>query len=152
MNRFIENHKWNLIFWGINIFGWLGISGIGFFFTPNIDGYRESAFFMVSLILGADIGLISTGLLRAYLKRKISLEQFSFKDFIKIILSIVVIALLHSGLNLGSGLLLEKLDLIQLFFNEEIKIPEMYKNYGVGFLIFNGFVVIIGWTVLYNRD
>ncbi len=149
MNRFIENHKWNIIFWAVNIFGWLGMSGVGFFFTPNVDGYRESAFFMVSLILGVDIGLLSTGLLRAYLKRNISLEQFSLKDLLKIVLSIVVIALVHSGLNIGSGLLLEKFDLIQLFFNEEIKVPEIYKKYGIGFVILNAFIVIIGWTVLY---
>lgn len=134
--------KWSLAFWTVNFLGWGGIVFIADAFTPNIDGYKETNYFIITLWATFVIGMLTTGLLRAYIKN-IGLDDFGKRELIKIFSAITVISLLYFGLSFGLGFLMGYLGV------EESKVPEIYKEFGVGLALINSFITIIGWTVIY---
>ena len=112
--------KWSLSFWIVNYLGWAGIAFVAYAFTPNIDGYKETNYFITSIWGAFFIGMLTTGLLRAYIKN-IGLDDFGKQKFIKIFSAITVIALLYFALSFGLGYLMG------YFGVEDVKVPEMYK-------------------------
>lgn len=137
-----SSKKWSLAFWGVNFLGWGGIAFVAYAFTPSLDGYKESNHFLISILGTFFIGMLTTGVLRAYLKN-ITLDDFGTRDLIKIFAAITVIALLYFGITYGFGYLLGR------FEEENVKVPEMYKEFSIGLGILNSFLTIIGWTVFY---
>lgn len=135
--------KWSIAFWAVQLTGWGGISYLGYLFTPTEGGWRDSSFFAFALWAGLFIGLLVTGLLRAYLKRKVLLDNFDSKELIKVIGAVVVATILYAGLSYGTGFLKGYFDL------EKIEVPKMYENLGLGFLIFNSFITVLVWTIFY---
>ena len=134
--------KWSLSFWIVNFLGWAGIAFEAYAFTPNIDGYKETNYFITSIWGAFFIGMLTTGLLRAYIKN-IGLDDFGKQKLIKIFSAITVIALLYFALSFGLGYLMG------YFGVEDVKVPEMYKDFGIGLALINAFITIIGWTVIY---
>lgn len=135
--------KWSLAFWAVQLLGWGGLTYMGYIFTPNEGGYRESRYFFFALWAGLAIGIATTGFLRFYLNRKINLDNFNSKELIKILVAVVIASLAYAAFTYGAGY-------SKNFFDpEEVKIPNIYKDFGLGFLIFNSFITIIGWSILY---
>lgn len=134
--------KWSLAFWTVNFLGWAGIVFVAYSFTPSMEGYKETKHFLMSLWVTFLIGMVTTGLLRAYIMN-VNLDDFSKNEILKILAAVLIASGLYFGLSLASGYLMEH------FADEKIKIPEMYKEFGIGLLITNSLMTIIGWTVIY---
>ncbi|QLG46019.1 sensor histidine kinase [Costertonia aggregata] len=142
MDSFFKKYRWGLAFWAVNFSGWAGISFIAYAFTPSFDGYKDSNHFLISILATFVIGMLVTGILRAYLKH-FKLDNFGTKDLFKILSAITIISLLYFGLTYGSGYV------IGYFEDEKIEIPDMYKEYSTGLVIFNSFLIMIGWSIFY---
>jgi len=138
-----SNIKWSIAFWTVQLIGWGGISYIGYLFSPTDGGWRDSSFFAFALWAGLFIGLFVTGLLRAYLKSKILLDNFDSKELIKVMGAVGVATIIYAGLSYGMGFLKGYFDL------EKVEVPKMYQDLGVGFLMFNSFMTILIWTIFY---
>ncbi len=134
--------KWTLAFWAVNLFGWGGIAFIAYAFTPSADGYKETNLFLYTLLATFGIGIFTTTILREYLKR-ITFDDFGTKELLKIFGAITIISILYFGLTFGFGYLMGKFD------EEKTKLPEIYKEFGIGLAVFNSFITIIGWTIIY---
>ena len=134
--------KWSLAFWGVNLLGWGGIAFVAYAFTPSLDGYKETNHFLISILGTFAIGILTTGILRAFLKN-ITLDDFGKRELFKIFAAITVIALLYFGITYGFGYLLGRIE------EQEVKIPEMYKNFSVALGILNSFLTMIGWSIFY---
>lgn len=134
--------KWSLAFWGVNLLGWGGIAFVAYAFTPSLDGYKESSHFLISILGTFVIGMLTTGILRAYLKN-ITLDDFGTRELLKILAAIALIALLYFGITYGFGYFLGR------FEDEKVKIPDMYKEFSVGLGILNSVLTMIGWSVFY---
>ncbi len=135
--------KWNLAFWAVQLLGWGGMTYVGYIFTPNEGGYKESSFFFFALWIGLAIGLLTTGILRHYLNRRIFLDNFDSKELMKILGAVAVASIVYAALTYGAGFFKGYFD------HEEVEIPAIYENFGIGFLIFNSFMTIIVWTIFY---
>lgn len=143
MERKKTSLKWSIAFWATQLIGWGGISYIGYLFTPTDGGWRDSSFFAFALWAGLVIGLFTTGLLRAYLKRKVLLDNFDSKELLKVVGAVIVATIIYAGLSYGTGFLKGYFDL------EKVEVPKMYENLGLGFVIFNSFMTILVWTIFY---
>ncbi len=143
MTSFVKKHKWNLSFWAVQFLGWGGILFIAYAFTPDLDGYKESKVFLYSLISSFFIGIFSTTLLRYYLIRIINFDTFEIRQLLKIFVGLLIASLLYFGLSYGFGYLLGKYSV------EDVKVPEMYKDLGIGLLFINSFITITGWAIFY---
>ena len=143
MASFIKKHRWAISFWFVQFMSWGGLVFIAYAFTPDADGYKGTDTFKYGLISTFFVGLISTSLLRYYLKRIINFDVFESSQILKILLGIAVAALVYFGLSYGTGYCMGK------FAEEDIKVPEMYKDFGVGLMVINSFITIFGWTIFY---
>lgn len=143
MASFIKKHRWAISFWMVQLLGWGGICFIAYAFTPDMDGYKGSNIFYYGLISTFFIGIFSTSLLRSFLKRILNFDAFDFRQVLKIGIGITIAALIYFGLSYGIG------QLMRNYSEENVKIPEMYKNFGMGLLLFNSFITIFGWTFFY---
>ena len=135
--------KWSLAFWTVQLIGWGGITYLGYLFTPTDSGWKDSSYFLFALWIGLAIGLFVTGLLRAYLKRKVLLDNFNSEVLLKVVSAVIVAAILYAGLGYSVQFLSGFFDL------EKAEVPEMYKNLGSGLVIFNSFMTILVWTIFY---
>ncbi len=143
MSNWITKNKWNIAFWSTQLFGWGGLHLFSYVVTPDIDGYTETKFYAFALWASFFIGLVSTGLLRTYLKRNIFLEKFTSKEALKIALSVTITAIFYAVVSYSTGYLKGTFD------TEEVTTPKFYENFGIEILIFNSFVTILAWTVIY---
>ena len=134
----------NLLFWSIQVISWGAILGFAYVFTPDVDGFKSSGFLKFSLATSFVIGLFCTGLLRAYLKRKIELNDFKKRYWLWIFISVIVCVAAYALLSYAAGYLSH-----QFFESDVSKVPDIYKNAGWGVLIANSFITIFGWTMLY---
>lgn len=142
MDLFKRN--WNLIFWSVQVFGWGSVLFIGFIFTPDMDGFKQSNLFYFSLLSSFFVGMFTTGLLRFFLKRKVDINEFRSRDFANIAIFTFLAASLYAGLSYFTGYCSD------LFFEKDsVKLPEMYKEFGWGLMVVNSFITITGWTFLY---
>jgi hypothetical protein len=143
MASFIKKYRWDISFWTVQVLGWGGICFIAYAFTPDMDGYKGTNVFFYGLISTFVIGIFSTGLLRSILKRILNFDAFDSRQLIKIFIAIVIASLIYFGLSYGFGYWVGK------HSEESVKVPEMYKDFGIGLLLINSFITIIGWTVFY---
>lgn len=139
----INKYRWDIAFWAVQCIGWGGLTYIAYLFTPNTDGYKETNFFFFLLIVTFGIGITSTGLLRWYLKANVSLDNFNTQELVKILFAVGAASLLYFGLSYATGYLKAYFD------SEVVKIPEIYKEFGLGLALLNSFLTIIGWTIFY---
>lgn len=143
MASFIKKHRWAISFWLVQFLSWGGLIFIAYAFTPDSDGYKSTNMFKIGLLSTFLVGLVSTSLLRSYLKRVINFDSFESQQIIKILVGISVASLIYFGLSYGTGYCMGK------YGDESIKVPEMYKDFGVGLMLVNSFVTIFGWTIFY---
>lgn len=143
MASFIKKYRWQVSFWMVQLLGWGGLIFIAYAFTPDMDGYKESDIFYYGLLSTFFIGIFSTSLLRFFLKRILNFDAFDSSQLLKVFIGIALAALLYFGLSYGFG------HLVGEYSDEHVKVPEMYKDFGIGLLLVNSFITIIGWTIFY---
>lgn len=143
MASFIKKHRWAISFWLIQFLSWGGLVFIAYAFTPDAEGYKGTLTFKYGLLSTFFIGLFSTSVLRYYLKRIINFDSFESSQIFKILVGIAVAAFLYFGLSYGFGYCMGK------YGEEQVKVPEMYKDFGIGLLLVNSFITIFGWTIFY---
>lgn len=143
MTSFVKKYRWSISFWVVQLMSWGGLVFIAYAFTPDMDGYKGSKVFNYGLISTFLIGIVSTSLLRSYLKRIINFDAFEKNQVVKILIGVACASLLYFGLSYGFGYCMGK------YSEEDIKVPEMYKNFGIGLMIVNSFITIFGWTIFY---
>lgn len=143
MASFIKRHRWHFYFWSVQLLGWGGLVFIAYAFTPDMEGYKGSKLFYYGLIATFVIGISATGLLRYFLKRILNFDDFDSKQLFKILTGIAIAVLVYFGLSYGFGYLVGK------YTDEDVKIPEMYRDLGIGLMLVNSLIIILGWTVFY---
>lgn len=143
MASYIKKHKWSISFWLVQLLSWGGLVFIAYAFTPDTDGYKATNLFKYGLLSTFLIGVFSTSLLRYYLKSIINFDAFGTGQIIKILIGISVVSLIYFGLSYGTGYYMGK------YGEENVKVPEMYKDFGIGLLMINSFITIFGWTIFY---
>ncbi|MFD0796654.1 sensor histidine kinase [Maribacter chungangensis] len=143
MASFIKRHRWHFYFWSVQLLGWGGLVFIAYAFTPDMEGYKGSKLFYYGLIATFVIGISATGLLRYFLKRILNFDEFDSKQLFKILMGIAIAVLVYFGLSYGFGYLVGK------YTDEDVKIPEMYRDLGIGLMLVNSLIIILGWTVFY---
>ena len=108
MTSFIKKYRWDISFWTAQLLAWGGLVFIAYAFTPDMDGYKGSSVFYYGLISTFIIGILSTGLLRSFLKRVLNFDAFDSRQLIKVFFAITVAALIYFGLSYGFGHLVGK--------------------------------------------
>ena len=137
----LSEKKRNRIFWILQFAGW------GFINLFSIAFLRKFGpeFVIFSVVAGTFIGIFSTTLLRYYLKKNISLEDFRFKEFLKIGLSVLVAAIIYGGLSFLIGLAYGKMG---MDLSEGQK--EMLKAFDNPLiLVFNSIFMMVAWVICY---
>ncbi len=145
MTVFSGKNKWSIAFWTIQVTSWFGLLLFSYIVTPDFDGFKQSRLFKLSMIMSLVSGIISTALLRYYLKKNVSLDGFGVKELTKIFVAILIASGIYFLLNFSVGFLED-------FFleKETVEIPEIYRQeYSLGLLVFSSFFTILGWTVFY---
>ncbi|RRQ49336.1 histidine kinase [Maribacter algicola] len=143
MASFIKKHRWAISFWLVQLLSWGGLVFIAYAFTPDADGYKATNLFKYGLLSTFLIGVFSTSLLRFYLKRILNFDAFETSQILKILIGISVVSLIYFGLSYGTGYYMGKCG------EEDVKVPEMYKEFGLGLMLINSFITIFGWTIFY---
>ncbi|MEH6678938.1 MAG: histidine kinase [Sediminicola sp.] len=137
----ISLEKKNGIFWILQFLGWGALS-----FFPVLVLKELSFEFMVFSVLSSLVtGIISTNLLRMYLKREITFDGFGAKDVIKILVSVLICGILYAGMNFGFGYLYGR---YAPFKTElDLKLLSGYNSYWL--ITFNSIIIIFGWVICY---
>lgn len=102
-------------------------------------------FLVYSILMGTAIGIFSTSVLRWYLKSNIQFDGFGLKEFLKILVSFIVTAVLFGGLNILFGFVYVKFG--PSLTDSELKIFRMYDN--VWIQVLNSLFLIGAWVVTY---
>ncbi|RNC89254.1 MAG: histidine kinase [Allomuricauda sp.] len=137
----LSDKKRNRIFWILQLGGW------GFLNMFSIVFLRKFGpeFVIFSVFTGTFIGILSTTLLRYYLKRNISLDDFRAKEFLKIGGAILVAAIIYGGLSFVLGLAYGKMG---MDLSEGQK--EMLKAFDNPLiLVFNSIFMMSAWVICY---
>ncbi|MEM1338267.1 MAG: histidine kinase [Bacteroidota bacterium] len=103
------------------------------------------AFIIFSVLSGTFIGVFSTSILRWYLKRKVSLEDFTVKELLKIATATLVTAFIFGSLNFGFGFAYGRLG--PEMSDVELKILKAFDS--LGLIIFSSLFNIIIWLSCY---
>ncbi|MGB3151097.1 MAG: histidine kinase [Maribacter sp.] len=143
MASFIKRYRWDISFWAVQLLGWGGLVFIAYAFTPDMDGYKGSEIFYYGLLSTFFIGILATSLLRSFLKRILNFDAFDSRQLLKIFLGITVASFIYFGISYGFG------HFVGEYSQENVKAPEMYKDFGIGLLLINSFITITGWTIFY---
>ena len=98
-----------------------------------------------SIITGMFIGVFSTSLLRWFIKKNVNFENFSLRDFLKILGGFLVGAALFGFLNFGFGYLYVKKG--PQLTEAEIQLFNTYDS--IWIQVVNALFVIGAWTVTY---
>ncbi|NKI33258.1 sensor histidine kinase [Croceivirga thetidis] len=138
--NFLEKNR-NMVFWGLQLLGWGFINLISIFVISKFG----TAFVVFSITSGMFVGIFSTSLLRAYLKKEVGFENFGITEIIKILLSSTVAAGIYGFLSYGLGYAYGKYgpELSEL----EHDILKSFDN--VWLLVINSIFIIGVWTVCY---
>ncbi|MEC7264136.1 MAG: histidine kinase [Bacteroidota bacterium] len=128
-------------FWILQLLGWGFINSI-VLLVPKEISVELSVF---SFVFGMVIGISTTTLLRWYLKKVVSFDDFKWKDLGKIFIGLCVTAFIFAGLNIAFGYLY-----IKLGFELTEAERYMFKGYN-NFLmqILNSFFLAGAWMVTY---
>lgn len=138
--NFLEKNR-NKVFWVLQLLGWGFINFISIIFISKFG----TAFMVFSIVSGMFVGIFSTSILRAYLKREVAFENFGITEIIKIILSVLVASLIYGLLSYGFGYYYGK-------FGPELSDIEhdILKSFdNVWLLVVNSIFIIGVWTVCY---
>ncbi|SNZ01555.1 Histidine kinase [Flagellimonas pacifica] len=137
----LTNKKNNHTFWILQILGWGFINSFSIFALQKIS----VEMIVYSIVVGTFIGVLSTSLVRWYLKRSIRFDSFGFAEFLKVAASFFVGAGLFGVLNYFFGYVYRE-------FGPELTGAEMqmFQYYDkVWIQIMNAFFLIGAWTVTY---
>ena len=137
----LNSKRRNYIFWVLQLLGWGFINSVSIFVVKGLS----PQLLLYSVVMGTFLGIFSTSLLRWYLKRSVQFESFGGKDFIKILVSFLLTALVFGALNTLFGFLYVK-------FGPTLTEAEhnMFKNYdNIGIQVLNSLFLIGAWTVTY---
>ncbi|WP_431123174.1 sensor histidine kinase [Flagellimonas flava] len=137
----LTERKRNLVFWILQFLGWGFINMLSLFALKKVS----VALVVYSIITGMFIGVLTTSLLRWYLKRKVDFENFSRKDLLKILGGYVSGAGLFGVMNYGFGYLYVKNG--PQLTEAEINLFNTYDN--VWIQVVNSLFIIGAWTVTY---
>ena len=99
LKTFFRAYKWDISFWTVQLLSWGGLIFIAYAFTPNIEGYKQGKVFFYSLVATFIIGLVTTGILRGYLKRILNFDNFDSRQVVKIMAAILIVSLLYFGMS-----------------------------------------------------
>ena len=143
LKTFFRAYKWDISFWTVQLLSWGGLVFIAYAFTPNIEGYKQGKFFFYSLVATFIIGLVTTGILRGYLKRILNFDNFDSRQVVKIMVAILIVSLLYFGMSYAFGYGIGK------YSPDQMQIPDMYKDMGLGLAFFNSIFTMTGWTIFY---
>lgn len=138
MNFFERNR--NLVFWATNFLSWFVLNLFSVFVLRGFS----TQFVLFSVIAGTLIGLISTGLLRTYLKRVVDYDSFSTNTLIKVGISFIIASGIFGLLNFGFGW-----SYAHMFPPNEKELQLLEKFSGVGILIFSSLFNIFIWLCGY---
>ncbi|MEM9000382.1 MAG: histidine kinase [Bacteroidota bacterium] len=137
----ISEKSRNRLFWVLQFAGWGFLNLISVFFLKKLS----VAFVVFSIITGISVGILSTSLLRVYLKRKVFFENFGLSDLFKIVLSSLIAAFLYGSLSVGLGVLYEKYG--PGITEMEKEFLKAYDN--IWIVVFNSLFIIFSWVVTY---
>lgn len=137
----LSDKKRNYIFWGLQFFGWSFINLIAVF-VPKKISWELTLF---SVLAGIFIGILSTSLLRYYLKRNIKFESFDVNDFIKIMVSFVLTSIFYGLLNVFFGYIYVKFG--PELTESELQLFRSYDNFWIQ--VINSLFMIGAWIVTY---
>jgi len=139
-----KQHKWNIAFWTVQLLGWGGLMIFSYQFTPDFDGFKGSSIFKLLLLVSFLSGVISTSLLRFYLKRSLSLDSFGLRELSKITVGILVASAIYYLMNFSAG------SFEGFYPKDEVKIPEIYRlDFNRVLAVFSSILTIVAWTVFY---
>ncbi|NDV43724.1 sensor histidine kinase [Flagellimonas sediminis] len=128
-------------FWILQLIGWGFINSI-VLLVPKEISVELSIF---SFIFGMFIGIAATSMLRWYLKRFVSFDDFKWIDLGKIFIGLCLTAFIFAGLNIAFGYLYIKIGFV---LTEAEKV--MFKGYNNLLMqILNSFFLVGAWMVTY---
>lgn len=137
----LSSKKRNIIFWVLQLAGWGFLNIISVFILKKLS----FEFLLYSVLGGMLIGITCTSLLRFYLKRNVSFEDFGLRELIKIASSYLVTSSVYGALNIAFGL-------FYVAYGPELSEDDLgiLKNYdSIGLVIFNALFIIFVWLVCY---
>ncbi|MEO9512002.1 MAG: histidine kinase [Flavobacteriaceae bacterium] len=137
----LNNRKGNYIFWILQFLGWGFINILSIFILKKVS----TELLIYSIIAGMFIGIFTTSLIRWYLKRNIQFEAFGLRDFLNILASFIVGAVLFGSLNYSFGHFYAKFG--PGLSETEIQMFKLYDGFWIQ--IINSLFVIGSWLVTY---
>jgi len=138
--RFFEHYR-NQIFWSLQLVGWSAWNLTSIFLIKELS----PSFTIYSTIAGIFIGVLSTSLLRWFLKRYVNFENFTGNDFLKISVSVLVAALIFGLLNFLFGYFYHEFgpELTEL----DRKILKTFDSFGL--IVFSSIFNVGAWAACY---
>lgn len=137
---FIERKR-NLVFWLLQLLGWGFINIFSIVFLNKLG----AAFVVFSVITGLFIGILTTSLLRIYLKKNVHFDSFTVVEIAKVIGAVLGAAVVYGGLNYAFGYAYGKLG--PELNDIEHEILKSFDN--IWILVFNSLFMMGVWTVCY---
>ena len=137
----LSDKRRNRIFWILQVLGWGLMNTLSLFMVKVMS----TSFIVFSILAGTFVGIISTSILRSYLKRNIFFDNFGLKEIIKIIVSTIVSSAIYAVLSIGAGFIFASFWTLETEIDK--KMFEVYNN--VGLLITGSLFTVFGWVVLY---
>ncbi|UOB16354.1 sensor histidine kinase [Abyssalbus ytuae] len=91
----LSGKKRNLVFYTLQVFGWGGLFLFSYVVTPKESLDKPASHYIISFGINFIFGILSTSLLREYVKKYVRLDDINFKEIIKLILSGLVCVLFY---------------------------------------------------------
>ncbi|MEM1003611.1 MAG: histidine kinase [Bacteroidota bacterium] len=137
----ITKKNQNSIFWILQFLGWgfLSCSSLLILKTSSIE------FVLFNVVGGMFIGIVSTSILRYYLKHNLVFEDFGVKELLKILCATLVASGIYALLNLFFGYLFHEYG--PKISENDLQILKMYDK--VGMLIFSSLLMVFCWVICY---
>ncbi|MEE9363200.1 MAG: histidine kinase [Cellulophaga sp.] len=131
------------LFWVIQLVSWGLFSAFSIKMAGILDGYKGFFVLFLAILLP---GIITTSILRWFLKRYVSIKKFSFKGALKIGAGIIIAVFLYVKTNYLFG------EIAGFFFrniaiNRESEFAKMGANTVAMYASY--IMIVVGWTVLY---
>lgn len=131
----------NRAFWLLQFGGW-GFINLVPFLALKDTGHH---FFLFSIVSGITTGILTTTLLRVYLRKRITFDRFRWKEALWIAGAITFGSFLYGFLNFVAGFFYAKWVPVD---NQVVKaFLENYNSFWL--IIINSYFLITGWVLLY---
>ena len=137
----LSDKRRNRIFWLLQFLGW-GLMNILSLFLVKM---MSTSFIIYSIFAGMFVGIVSTSILRSYLRRKIFFDNFGLKEIIKIVVSTTIASAIYALLSVACGFIFAMFWTLETEIDK--KLFEVYNN--VGLLISGSLFTVFGWAILY---